>query len=120
MKLYDTSEYVKRENPIPAEKFREEILTESDNAKRLAGIFVILPPGEQVPYHYHETRESVIYLISGEGIEKVEDEEFPVKAGDILFIPAIERHTIINRSNQELRYLEYYAPIERDFIEVDE
>ena len=47
-------------------------------------------------------------------------EEFPVKAGDVLFIPANERHTIMNRSNNDLRYLEFYSPIERDFIEVAE
>lgn len=120
MKLYRAAEYNSRNNPDPAQRLREEVLTETDDAKRLAGIFVILPPGDQVPYHYHETRESVICLISGEGVEKVEDEEFPVKAGDILFIPAHEKHTIINRSDKDLRYLEYYAPIERDFIEVDE
>jgi quercetin dioxygenase-like cupin family protein len=120
MKLYRSSEYIDTENPTPDQRFREEVLTESDQAKRLAGIFVILPAGEQVPYHYHESRESLIYIVSGEGVEKVEGETFPVKAGDVLFIPAKERHTIMNRSNQDLRYLEFYSPIEKDFIEVDE
>ena len=120
MKLYRTSEYIEQENPTPGQRYRAEVLTESDLAKRLAGIFIILPAGEQVPYHYHQTRESLIYIVSGEGIENVEGQEFPVKAGDVLFIPANERHTIMNRSNQDLRYLEFYSPIEKDFIEVDE
>ena len=120
MKRYRTSEYIDKENPTPDQRYRTEVLTEPDDAKRLAGIFVILPAGEQVPYHYHETRESLIYILSGEGIEKVESEEFPVKAGDVLFIPANEKHTIINRSDKDIRYLEFYSPIERDFIEVDE
>lgn len=120
MKLYRFSEYIDKENPTPDQRYRTEVLTEPDDAKRLAGIFVILPPGEQVPYHYHAARESLIYIVSGEGIEKVETEEFPVKAGDVLFIPANERHTIMNRSNNDLRYLEFYSPIERDFIEVAE
>lgn len=120
MKLYRSSKYIDNENPTPDQRFRTEVLTESDHAKRLAGIFVILPAGEQVPYHYHETRESLIYIVSGEGVEKVESEAFPVKAGDVLFIPANERHTLMNSSNQDLRYLEFYSPIERDFIEVGE
>ena len=120
MKLYRTSEYIEQENPSPGQRFRDEVLTESDLAKRLAGIFVILPAGEQVPFHYHKTRESLIYILSGEGIEKVESEAFPVKAGDVLFIPADEKHTIINTSDKDIRYLEFYSPIKRDFIEVDE
>jgi len=120
MRLYRFSEYIDKENPTPDQLYRTEVLTEPDDAKRLAGIFVILPPGEKVPYHYHAARESLIYIVSGEGIEKVETEEFPVKAGDVLFIPANERHTIMNRSNKDLRYLEFYSPIEIDFIEVAE
>lgn len=120
MKLYHSGEYIKRENPNPGQRFRAEVLTGSDHAKRLSGIFVILPPGEQVPYHYHAMRESLIYIVSGEGIEKVEGEEFLVKAGDMLFIPANERHAIMNSNDKDIRYLEFYSPIERDFIEVAE
>ena len=120
MKRYRSSEYIEKENPSPGQRFRDEVLTESDLAKRLAGIFVILPAGEQVPYHYHAARESLVYILSGEGIEKVENETFAVKAGDVLFIPANEKHTIINTSDKDIRYLEFYSPIERDFIEVDE
>lgn len=120
MKAFKTGYYIEHENPKPAERLKQVVLAKSDGAKRLAGIFVVLPAGEQVPYHYHETRESLIFLISGEGIEKIDDKEFPVKAGDILFIPSNERHTIINRSDKDLRYLEYYTPTKKDFIEVDE
>ena len=120
MKRYRTSEYIDKENPTPDQRYRMEVLTEPDAAKRLAGIFIILPAGEQVPYHYHETRESLIYILSGEGIERVENEEFPIQAGDVLFIPANEKHTIMNRSAREIRYLEFYSPIEKDFIEVGE
>jgi len=120
MKRYRSNEYIDKENPTPGRRYRTEVLTEPDDAKRLAGIFVILPAGEQVPYHYHATRESLIYILSGEGIEKVENKEFPVKAGDVLFMPANEKHTIMNRSDKDIRYLEFYSPIERDFIEVDE
>ena len=102
MKLYRSSEYIDKENPTPDQRYRMEVLTEPDDAKRLAGIFVILPGGEQVPYHYHAARESLTYIVSGEGIEKGETEEFPVKAGDVLFIPANEGHTVMNRSNKDL------------------
>lgn len=96
-KLYRSNEYIDKENPTPGQRYRTE-----------------------VPYHYHAARGLLTYIVSGEGIEKIETEEFPVKAGDVLFIPANKRHTIMNRSNKDLRYLEFYPPIERDFIEVAE
>ena len=69
---------------------------------------------------YHKNRESIIVFISGEGIEVIEGEEIPIKAGDVLFIPAGEKHTTINRSDKDLRYLEYFTcpPAISDFVEV--
>jgi quercetin dioxygenase-like cupin family protein len=79
-----------------------------------------LVAGSQVPYHYHKNRESIIIVISGEAIEVVEGKEIPIKAGDVLFIPAGEKHSIINRSNQDFRYLEFFTcpPLSADFVEV--
>jgi len=79
-------------------------------------------PGSQVPYHYHERRESIIIVISGEAIEVIEGKEIPIKAGDVLHIPAGEKHTTINRSDKDFRYLEFYTspPLSADFVEVVE
>jgi quercetin dioxygenase-like cupin family protein len=73
-----------------------------------------------VPYHYHNKRESIIIVISGEATEVIEGKEFPIKAGDVLFIPSGEKHTTINRSQKDFRYLEYFTspPVGSDFIEV--
>jgi len=107
-------------NPTSEKLYRPNILTAEDKAKDMGGMFGLLEPGSRVPYHYHKTRESVLIVISGEGVEIVEGEEFPVKAGDILFIPAGEKHAIINRSEEDLRYLEFFTcpPVGSDFVEV--
>ncbi len=120
MKIFRTKDYIDLKNPTPGESFRPEILTTEHMAKTMGGMLGLLPPGSQVPYHFHNIRESVIFFIAGEGIEIVEGEEFPVKAGDILFIPAGEKHTTLNRSNQDLRYLEFFTnpPVKNDFIAV--
>ena len=122
MKKYKTAEYINMINPTPGEFYRSDILTNEDAAKDLGGMIGLLVPGSQVPYHYHERRESILIFISGEGTEIVEGEEFSVKAGDVLFIPAGEKHGIINRSDNDLRYLEFYTcpPGPSDFIVVEE
>jgi uncharacterized cupin superfamily protein len=120
MKRFKTADYVQMENPTPGETFRPEILTDKHGAKDLGGMFGLLPPGTQVPYHYHNKRESVIMIISGEGIELMDGEEIPISAGDVFFIPVGVKHTTINNSEKELRYLEFYTqpPVGADFVEV--
>ena len=120
MKMFRSEDYVKMENPTPGKLYRPEILTAEHGAKNLGGMFGILAAGSQVPYHYHHNRESIIVAISGEAIEVIEGKEIPIKAGDILFIPAGEKHTTINRSNRDFRFLEYFTcpPLGADFVEV--
>ena len=120
MKIFKTDDYIEMQNPTPGKPYRPEILTAEHGAKNLGGMFGLLVPGNQVPYHYHKNRESVIIAISGEAIEVIDGKETPIKAGDILFIPAGEKHTTINRSSKDFRYLEYftYPPVGADFFEV--
>ena len=120
MKIFKSEEYVKMANPVPGKPYRPEILTKDHQARNLGGMFGLLVAESQVPYHYHKNRESIIIVISGEAIEVVEGKEIPIKAGDVLFIPAGEKHSIINRSNQDFRYLEFFTcpPLSADFVEV--
>ena len=120
MKVFKSEEYIKMANPTPGKPYRPEILTKDHQAKNLGGMLGLLVAGSQVPYHYHKNRESIIIVISGEAIEVIEGKEIPIRAGDILFIPAGEKHATINRSNQDFRYLEFftYPPLSADFVEV--
>ena len=120
MKLFHIEDYIRMKNPTPGQLHRPNILTAEDSAKDMGGMFGLLPAGSQVPYHYHTKRESVLMIISGEGVEIIEGEEHPVKAGDVMFIPAGEKHAIINRSDQDLRYLEFFTcpPVGAAFVEV--
>jgi uncharacterized cupin superfamily protein len=120
MKIFKSADYVNMPNPNPGKPHRPEILTSEHGAKTVGGMFGLLPPGSQVPYHYHVNRESVIIAISGEAIEVINENETQIKAGDVLFIPAGERHTTINRSTKDFRYLEYFTcpPVGADFVEV--
>ena len=120
MKIFKTADYVTMKNPTPGQRYRGEILTGEQEAKDLGGIFVILPPGSGPPYHYHEKRESLILAVSGEATEILEGKEIPIKAGDVIYIPPGEKHTTINRSDREFRYLEYFTcpPVGKDFVEV--
>ncbi len=120
MKIFKSEEYIKMANPTPGNSYRPEILTKEHQAKNLGGMFGLLVAGGRVPYHYHNNRESIIIVISGEATEVIEGREIPIRTGDVLFIPAGEKHTTINRSNKDFRYLEFFTspPLAADFVEV--
>lgn len=120
MKIFKREAYITMENPNPGKPYRPEVLTAEDKAKDLGGMFGLLVPGSQVPYHYHARRESVIVAVSGEALEIVEGEEIPLKAGDVIYLSPGEKHMTINRSNSDFRYLEFFTcpPVTADFVEV--
>ncbi len=54
--------------------------------------------------HHHPTQE--IYIVmQGEGIMILDDEESPVRAGDVVEIPPNASHTMENRSGKPLTWL---------------
>ena len=120
MKIFRIKEFLKVENPNPGTRFIREILTSEQKAENLGGLFGLLVPGSQVPYHFHNKRESIIIAISGDATEIVEGKEIPIKANDILYIPVHEKHMTVNRTDKDFRYLEFYTcpPVMADFIEV--
>jgi mannose-6-phosphate isomerase-like protein (cupin superfamily) len=118
MKLFKGKDFREFKNPSPGAVHRSDILDQEDAAKELGGMFALLEPGKHVPLHHHEKRESIIVIISGEAIEMIEGREFPIESGDVLYIPAGEKHALFNRSDHAVRYLEFftYPPAEADFI----
>jgi quercetin dioxygenase-like cupin family protein len=118
VKIFPKEELSRIQNPTPGQRHRLNVLTEADNAKALAGHFSVLFPGGDVPYHYHEKRECLIFIVDGQIVEIVEGKEYPVQAGDTIFIPAGERHKMENRTDRDARYVEFFTPIDKDFIEI--
>ncbi|MFC1953821.1 cupin domain-containing protein [Chloroflexota bacterium] len=121
MEILNIDQHIKFDNPNPEQRYMQEIITEKHNAGKLGGISVIIPPGGDVSYHYHKERESLIIIINGEATETVEGKEFPIRANDILFIPAGEKHGIKNSAEKELRFIEFFTnpPVMADRIDVN-
>ena len=109
MEIFRIEEFNKMENPTPGERFIQNILANEQKAENLGGILGLLPPGNQVPHHFHNKRESLIIAISGEATEITEGKEIPLKANDVLYIPAQEKHMLVNRTDKDFRYLEFYT-----------
>lgn len=121
MKVFKIDELLKIENPTPGQPHRSEISLVADKFKNLGGMFGLLAPHTQVPYHYHNNRESIIIPLIGEAIEIIDNEETIIRPGDVLVIPSGEHHATVNRSDKEFRFLEFFTcpPMASDFVKVD-
>jgi len=64
------------------------------------GYTIIYPTGTTTG-HTHDDEE-VYFVVSGEGIMVVGDEEYPIKAGDGLYVPPGVFHTTKQTGNQPL------------------
>lgn len=121
MKIIKVEDLCKIENQTPGQPYRPEIRLDGDGFKNLGGMFGLLVPHSQVPYHYHRDRESILIPLSGEAVEIIEGKETVVRPGDILLIPSGEKHTTVNRFDREFRFVEFFTcpPLASDFVKVE-
>ncbi|MDH4267756.1 MAG: cupin domain-containing protein [Deltaproteobacteria bacterium] len=125
-KLFRADEFKEMTSPTPGKIYYVETLTDKEGAKNLGGGFFITPPtppGAKPTYHYHKNRESIILMLSGEGTAMmVEGQSIPLKPGDAIFIPSMVKHIVVNHSDKESRFLEFftYPPFWSDIIRVKE
>jgi oxalate decarboxylase/phosphoglucose isomerase-like protein (cupin superfamily) len=74
---------------------------------------VVLLPGKGHVRHNHPDAEEILYVLSGEGDQMLDDggeNWFRVKAGDVIYVPQGMFHATVNRGWQTMRLLALYSP----------
>lgn len=72
---------------------------------------VVLLPGKGHDRHNHPKSEEILYVLSGEGVQMLNDEEpFPIKPGDTIYVPTAAFHSTLNTGWTPLRLLAVYNP----------
>lgn len=61
-------------------------------------------PGGHTPHHSHDYEHEILVL-GGSGVAKSEQGDRPIKAGDVIFIPANERHQFVNNGTDPLSFI---------------
>jgi uncharacterized cupin superfamily protein len=83
-------------------------LSNGTAARKLSYCVDTVPPGKRAcPYHMHYAQEELFIILEGEGTLRVAGEMLPIKAGDMITIPAGPEypHHILNTSDKLLKYL---------------
>jgi oxalate decarboxylase/phosphoglucose isomerase-like protein (cupin superfamily) len=72
---------------------------------------VIVNPGKGHARHHHPGAEEIIYVISGEADQMVDDgEPFAIREGEAVHIPAGVFHSTFNTTWRPLRLIVTYTP----------
>ena len=81
-----------------------------NGSERFSAGVVQLAPGKGHESHTHPDSDEILYVISGEGEQTVEDETCEVGPGEMIFVPAGTEHGTINTGWQPLQLLAVYSP----------
>ena len=61
-------------------------------------------PGGHTPHHSHDYEHEIL-ILSGQGVAKSEQGDQPFETGDVIFIPANEKHQFVNNTNQPCTFI---------------
>ena len=70
----------------------------------------MLPPGHSVTPHHHEVLEEIYYIMTSTGEMTVGEETRAVGAGDAIYIPTGQRHTLTNTGAEPMRIVLVCGP----------
>jgi quercetin dioxygenase-like cupin family protein len=88
--------------------------------KAVKGEMIIYPPGTAAANHHHEGAEHFMYVLRGRGTVYANEKPFPVRKGDVIYYPDRERHYLEAAADEELAFVEFFAPAEFKTVWVNE
>jgi mannose-6-phosphate isomerase-like protein (cupin superfamily) len=87
--------------------FRQELKT----GQYSQVVVMSLIPGEDIGEEVHDV-DQILVFVEGEGKAVLNDEESPVFAGHLVFVPAGAKHNFINTGPSAMKLYTVYAPPE--------
>ena len=92
--------------------FRKVLYTADD----LQMTVMCISPGEDIGVETHEDADQFIRVEEGKGLAVINGNEYPLKAADVVIVPAGSEHNIINTSRlKDLKiYTLYSEPLHPD------
>ena len=61
-------------------------------------------PGGHTPHHAHDYEHEIL-ILGGRGVAKSEGGERPFHTGDVIFVPAGEKHQFVNSGSDPLTFI---------------
>jgi len=97
---------------------RTEVVNASLGSNSLTIADLDLSDGSQVPTHFHP-KEEAMYILEGELVSLLGDEQVVVKAGDTVLAPAGIKHGFTNKSGKSARLLAIHPTVNVEVHKTD-
>src|SRR5450759_1227516 len=78
--------------------------------KAVKGEMIIYPPGTAAANHHHVGAEHFMVVLRGRGTVYANEKPYPVRKGDVIYYPDLERHYLEAAPDEELVFAEFFAP----------
>ncbi len=87
--------------------FRQVLFT----GKKTQLVLMSLKPGEEIGEEVHDKVDQFFRFEAGEGKVIIDEQEYEVKDGDAVIVPAGSKHNIVNvSSSEDLKLYTLYSP----------
>ena len=77
-------------------------------AKASSVVYFEVPPGQRLPRHT-DSAEEILYIIEGTAEAELGDEHGTVRAGDLVVIPELVPHGLVNVGDDTVRVVGWFA-----------
>ena len=92
-------------NWVKGKSYQKRILIEELKEKiNLIEDVIIVPKGE-IPCHSHDFTDELFYIINNSAIMIVNNKEFEVSPGDMIYVDKNESHGFRNKSDKEFKMI---------------
>lgn len=112
MQTSSKNQYIRPEEEIKPNLFRK--ITRLDKLMMVILRFENGPMTEADPYHEHP-HEQITYVIKGELLFIIEDQEHHLKTGDTINIKSGQKHTI-QTLTESVELMDTFSPVREDFL----
>lgn len=85
-------------------------ITQVASGKNASVNLVMGSPGSILKMHYHQYSDEITYCIKGQAVMNVSGKELVMKAGDLMYIPALMPHGSEVTGNETLQLISIFAP----------
>jgi quercetin dioxygenase-like cupin family protein len=108
MSFYKVNTEAKEDAPVQEEGAEgvtiKWLLDKSVGAPTFAMRHFTFQPRGHTPLHKHDW-EHEVYVLEGEGFVRHQDQEYPIRLGDAIFVPPNQLHQFRSTETSRLRFL---------------
>lgn len=102
------SQTVIHTDSIQSTKIESTFVKNLFNDSLISSFCIVIP--KEVKAHKHQHHCEHVFVLEGQGLMKLEEKEFFIRKGDLVFIPQNSVHSVKSTGLQALKVLSFQSP----------